>query len=239
VDGGDVIGETELMPEALPERFEEDTRLRLGEHSWEVLRAEPPRRADWIRAGAVTLTLRRVDTPAPKPQDVLYSLPTICDALPATCGAPAAGQQLLTLHEDSWRQVELVSRIHTAAVHAELAAIERILQARSGPGFRDLHVRRQPTSPLVECHLTAAILERALPGAGPLDGVGFGSPPEVIEGGFAYAAGDMRVYGVSVDGVAMCLGLSRVAATVPPALKGLIADHGLMLVDWCAARVVA
>jgi hypothetical protein len=242
-----VIAESELMPEALPERFDEETRLHLGNETWEVLRAEPPARADWLRTGALTLTLRRVAHPTVAARDILYSLPTLCERLPEVEALPGGGGEpplLLRMHEDHWRQVELVSRTHTALVHEELAAIERIRRECSGPGFRDVHVRKQPSSPLVDCHVTTAILERALPAAEPFDGVGFeagqgGAPAGRVTGGFAYASGEVRVYGVSAEGVAMCLALDKAPPTLPAALKGLLADHGLLLVDWCAARVLA
>jgi hypothetical protein len=238
--GGDaVIAESELMPEALPDRFDAETRLHLANDTWEVLRVEPPARVDWLRGGLLTLTVRRIEVPPPPTRDIEYSMPTLCDRLPAMAPAPRDGQLLLTLSEDLWRQVELVSRTHTAVVHEQLAAIERIVGARTGPGFREVHLRQQPTSPLVDCHLTTAILERALPAAEPFDGVGFGPPRGAIEGGFAYASGELRVYGVTMDGVAICLALERAPATVTPPLKALIADHGLLLVDWCAARVLA
>ena len=232
------------MPEALPERFDKETRLHLANETWEVLRAEPPRRADWVRGGTLTLTLRRVERQAVPARDILFSLPTLCDRLPDVEAVPAGdGRQLLTMHEDLWRQVELVSRTHTALVHEELAAIEHIRRGRNGPGFRDVHVRKQPTSPLVDCYLTTAILERALPASEPFDGVGFeptgAAPAGVISGGFAYSAGELKLYGVTIDGVAMCLALDRAPATLAPPLKALLADRGLLLVDWCAARVLA
>jgi len=53
---------TTTMPSAdLPESFEIETTLHLGEADWSVVHAEPRTRAEYTRSGSLTLRLRKVE----------------------------------------------------------------------------------------------------------------------------------------------------------------------------------
>jgi DNA-binding transcriptional ArsR family regulator len=104
---GVVFARSDLPEGHLPDSFAPETILHLGDDPWLVKHAEPSSAAEFIVSGRLVLTVRRLTTVSP--QDVLYSLPTICHALPAV-GPAATRDDCLELHEDDWRQVELVSR---------------------------------------------------------------------------------------------------------------------------------
>jgi hypothetical protein len=240
VDAGTLLAESDLPAEALPESFAARTTLQLGEDSWEVMRAEPLTRVQSVRDGQLLLALRRLAVQHVSPEKILYSLPTLCQSIAAILpGSTKRGLRLCELHEDDWRQVEFVSQTHAALVRQELEQIERLLAARNGAGFAEIHVRRQPTSPLVDCHVTMAIVERALPGAEAYDGLAYEAGAGLIENGFAYLQGELRLYGLTLDGVVVSLGLERAPAALPDSLRALAYEHGLMLVDWCGARILA
>src|SRR5262245_50356745 len=53
---------TTMMPPAdLPESFEIETTLHLGEADWSVVRAEPRTREEYTKSGSLTLRLRKVE----------------------------------------------------------------------------------------------------------------------------------------------------------------------------------
>src|SRR2546423_1435250 len=100
---GLVFTRSDLPEDQLPDSFAPETTLHLGDDPWLVEGAEPSSAAEFVASGRLVLTVRRLTV---SPQDVLYSLPTICDALPVVGPAPTR-VDCLELHEDDWRQVEL------------------------------------------------------------------------------------------------------------------------------------
>jgi hypothetical protein len=238
-EAGVLLSQAELEPEALPESFEAETTLELGGESWLVVRAEPMTRAAYVASGSLTLALRKQQLASVDPRDILFSLPTLNDALPAVAaGTSKQGLRVLELHEDDWRQVELVSRGHAAAVAEELVHIRGILARPTGPGFAQLHVRKHPAAPLSDTNITLAELERHWPGSESYDGVGFRGVAGLIEHGFAVDAGELQLYGQAEDGIVTTLGLTSALAEPPPPLRQLMRAHALVLVAWCTARVV-
>ncbi|MQY15700.1 hypothetical protein SRB5_58880 [Streptomyces sp. RB5] len=236
-ESGQVMGRTELAAAQLPGTFEAATRLDLGGTPWDVVRAEPPTAAEFTARGQLVLTLGRVRET--DPEDVAYSLPTLYDPLPP----PAAGagvQGCLVLHEDDWRQVELVSRQVLAEVEEDLGPVRAVLRdhARTvGDGvtvFDRMHLRRGPAVP----HPGGLSLRRLLdvlpePSA-TYAGVCFREAPEPVAGSFAADFGAFGVYG-RADGdevVELCL-----RGTVD-GLGSVMREFDLVLVDWCAGRLL-
>lgn len=165
---GEVFARTRMPADQLPPSFAPDTTVDIAGNAWSVVRADPPTAAEFSAAGRLVLTLHRIERVSP--HDMLYSLSTICDTVPAA-DPHAPRYNHLALHEDDWRQVELVSAGLDGVVQAEIAAIRLIFmdQAVAGPdgrvvGFRRLHVRAEPAAPLA-CVLPAAELPHLLPAA--------------------------------------------------------------------------
>jgi hypothetical protein len=240
---GREFASVDVPPEQLPESFEAPTTMHLGDADWQVLSADPLTRAGYVAKGALVLTLRKVEYVSPG--DILFSLPTLCDALPALTADPGGpGGRALELHEDDWRQVELVSSAQSDAIRAELASIRRIHSAERTPigAFRKLHVRAAITEPLASRTLTVEAAKRAFaPAPQAFDRLGFRGAAGQVAGGFAFeTATGLRVYGTATD-VVTTLALLRTPLAASPgadaaALHGLMQAHELVLVDWCSAR---
>jgi hypothetical protein len=97
-------------------------------------------------------------------------------------------QRVFTLHEDLWRDVELLACDQQAQVDANFAAVRQAHQTRIGPsgGFRSLHVRREPRAPLAGKRLTTADVVAAFSShAMVLDAVCLRDPARLVLGGFA------------------------------------------------------
>src|SRR6185369_10925568 len=98
---GQSITTADMRAEDLPQTFERDTTLHLGDDDWHVVKAEPPTAAEFTRTGALTITLSKVTRIAP--QDILYSLPTICDVVPSVAAnSSRKGKHVFELAEDDW-----------------------------------------------------------------------------------------------------------------------------------------
>src|SRR6266536_3198985 len=78
---GVVFARSDVPEGHLPDSFAPETTLHLGDDPWLVEHAEPSSAAEFVASGRLVLTVRRLATVSP--QDVLYSLPTICHELPA------------------------------------------------------------------------------------------------------------------------------------------------------------
>lgn len=238
---------TELAPGQLPDSFEYETRLDLGEEPWAVVRADPPTAAQFLRSGSLVLTLRRIQTM--DPQKMTYSLPTLFDPLPPTEGSPGPGEHFV-IHEDDWRQAEMVSRQLAGQVEAEMRAIHEIFRQHSrvvGDGassvrvFDRIHIRRAPTAP-ISTEVSRRRLSELLPvGGRPHAGVRFRNDPGRVVDSFAIASDPLTVYGQAHGDrvTVLCLAPSLDAATESAAgLEQAMREFDLLLADWCSGRLL-
>lgn len=62
---GAVFATTTMPPDNLPESFELQTTLQLGDADWSVVHAEPRTRAEYKKTGTLTLRLRKIELMSP------------------------------------------------------------------------------------------------------------------------------------------------------------------------------
>jgi hypothetical protein len=237
------IGVTQLPPDALPETFELDTTLHLGDEDWSVVDAQPPTRAQYAKSKTLTLRLRRIEKI--DPSKILFGLPSICDFIPPVNDQPLAGGEFV-LAEDDWRQFEFVSRELANVVDEEIARIRRIHEtAAAEVGWREIHVRSRPERPLL-CTITFAELSECL-NVPTRHGVTYqGAQTQVADGYSLTTADGMSVYGVAPNGNIQVIALAQYSESSPNVesvesiarLRTLARDFNLDLVYWCrCARV--
>ncbi|WAS92701.1 hypothetical protein [Nannocystis punicea] len=225
---GVVFGETDVPADHLPESFSAATTMSLGDRRWQVEEAEPAERRDFLAKGRLRLVLRELQWVDPK--TIMYTLPTLENTMPPLVEGETAGA--FAMHEDDWRQRELVSIAFMPEIEAELAAIQVVLAERKGPGFADLHVRERIPEPLSDTGLVLGELQAALGHPARRDLV---VDDLRVVGGFALMPASGPVYGHEHEGLVAAVG---VVDGFPPALAELARARGLVLVDWCAATVV-
>jgi hypothetical protein len=232
---GSEIGRADVPYDQLPETFEVQTTLELGDAQWAVERAEPPTAAQFIRSRGLVLTLRRIELVAPG--DILFSLPTICDVVPSTSIDAVAGVRAgLSIAEDDWRQVELVDAGLIDVVHEEFRAIREIydqhahVDAEGHPvGFRQIHVRTRPGEPLPR--------PVPRPAGASLGPVGLHGQPGAVPGSFTLAAGPATLYGLADGDDVSVLAAAGDATEVAAVLGAFMQANALVLVDWCRCAV--
>lgn len=66
-----VFASSKMPPDDLPESFETDTTLHLGDDNWSVIAAEPQTRTEFTKSGKLTLRLRKLEMMAP--EEISYS----------------------------------------------------------------------------------------------------------------------------------------------------------------------
>lgn len=243
-DTGQVMARSDLPATQLPDSFAVDTTLHLGDDPWAVERAEPLTAAEAVAAGRLVLTVRRLQRVSP--QELLFSLPTICDALPAVDAPSSTSTEPLVLHEDDWRQVELVSRGLAPAVETELDAIRRVYTRHGHRGaddrivaFREIHVRSITS---IAYPLSWPRLRDLLPAADhEYAGVQFSGSTGLVVGSFALGFGPLTCYGILEEDQAPVVGLHLTAGAgaVPvAALQAVLRGFDLAVVDWCRCVIV-
>ena len=228
------LGEADLPIDQLPESFAISTTLHLGNGDWHVEEADPVTRLEFAASGHLRLVLRKIEHVDPK--TILFSLPTLENALPPLVPGDAA--DALTLHEDDWRQVELVSSSHAIALDAELAAIRDVKSEREHegiPGYRRLHVRERIPHPLAPARIPLDDIATAL-GSPSRRAVAVHDRGSLVESGFAFAAGDGAIYGRAEHEHVVALCIFRDASLAP--LVELARTHELVLGDWCATQIL-
>jgi hypothetical protein len=113
------------------------------------------------------------------------------------------------IHEDDWRQFELVALIHRQASSDNFAMIREIRSESTGIGFDRIHVREEPRLPLHGLDVRRGQLTAVLGSTfGEPVGVAFHSQSARLPGVFAYAGPSSMVYGVDYNGVLMTVGCS-------------------------------
>lgn len=204
---GTTIGETDLEPTALPETFAVSTQLTIGGRQWQVEKAEPVTRDEYVRTGKLRIELApivQID-----PRRVLFSLPTIENTQPALIEGDAANA--LDLHEDLWRQIELVDPRYQPQIDRERDAIHAVIREKQGSAFPRIHVRELIPNPVS--------IPDDLPGTRRPLSIG----GTLVANGFALG----EIYGRSKDGV-----ITELCATNAQALAPIAQQRGLVLVDW-------
>ena len=192
-----------------------------------------------MESGEVVLRLRRIESV--DPQKILFSLPTIWHAYPPTEGPLLEGRELL-LHEDDWRQVELVSLSQEGVVDEELAEIAEVLDTSrvEGVGFRKIHVRKRLEQPLQGVELSLEHLRRTFESATESQVVLHDSSHCVTDSFSFFLTREVALYGVcdaAGVGVLAVAALGHERESVPlPGVRRLADEYGLLVVDWCGAR---
>ncbi len=236
---GDTLAISKVPAAQLPDTFALDTSLAVAGQRYTVVRAEPPTRAQFAREKRLTLFLAKVEVVDPK--DVLFSLPTLCGApLPEAAPGRSPGG-VCVLHEDDWRQCELVALAHAPSIAAELAAIQEIYATASvDAGWKKLHVRERIPRPL-PAGLRWRDVTARLGRHDPLGAIAFGDARRLVRGAVAVTMRNgVVVWGVEAEGELTVLCLHNAGLAAPStitALRRLADDLSLVLVDWCRCRV--
>ncbi|MBA4076310.1 MAG: hypothetical protein C0508_14800 [Cyanobacteria bacterium PR.023] len=245
---GKVLTQTTQSLEDIPERFDVQTIIDLGPLKFMIVEADPADRNGCMASGKLTLKVQPIVSMNPK--DILYSLPTIAYSIGSEIPFEADGKRILVMHEDDWRQVELVSNSLSAEIAAEFSAIAKIFENRRGDGaFPTIHAREGVEGPLAGADVSLSEL-RGFEEGMVFDGVSFAQPginaaqiKSVVGGGFALqVAGGMVLYGqvVKDPGGKELINALAVADAKPSNLElaattiaQLCQEHNLVLVDWC------
>ena len=244
------IGRSQTPISQLPESFLIATRLHIRDEEWSVVRAEPSTSAEFRVTGKLVLHLARIERLSPK--DILFTLPSISNESPAIApGAIENRPGTLDLHEDDWRQAELVSVQFEQAVSEELDLIRRVCDEESVPvgqgrAFRSCHVRRGVPRPIAAGVRFADIASLATIASCERSQLQMSRAGGRVADGFAFRLPRLWLYGQSHKGEIGVLAIHATQGsgvdtgdTEARTLVDLMQRHDLLLVDWCRCFVTS
>jgi hypothetical protein len=174
------------------------------------------------------------------PQDLLYPMPTLNDAVPTALGPPVPAEGCYQMHEDDWRQFEFVSGAFAAEIASDIAAIDKIWKEQSVPlgegntAFRRIHVRQKIPQPL-DIPMSPADLEKLFGGrASSMTLMGY---DKVLRDVYAIRLKNVIVYAVIHADRMTTLGLEPedrfvIAGDAGDRLEQFVTEHDLRLVHW-------
>jgi len=222
----------------LPDTFEIDTTMHLGDDDWRVLGAEPAQKNDFRKSEKLDLFLAKNEITQVEPSELLYSLPTINDAI-ANVQDMDSLDNIAVLREDDWRQFEFIDQQNESFINDEFDDIQSIYENhREGAGFSNLHLRQKIVSPLEKARLTISVLEKSFDLSSNYSGVAFNNSAATIVGGFALEtdSGWLLWGQVSDSGIITALNLAQTKelniVTVAKKIDNFLEKNELYLVDW-------
>jgi hypothetical protein len=170
---------------------------------------------------------------------MLFTTPTLNDALPTTFSEVVADADCFRMYEDDWRQFEFVSSEFAKELKAELKAIDKIWKKKSVPlgehhAFRKVHVRKAIPQPL-NIPFTVSDLE-AVFGA-KVKPITISGYDKVLVDVYAISLENLIVYAVISDGKLRPLGLEPLGRfvledEVAQRFGEFLSKHDLKLVHW-------
>lgn len=171
------------------------------------------------------------------PNDILFSLATICDPIPSVVPVISTAEHR-TLAEDDWRQIEFIAVANRNYIESKISELAAFREShRKGIGFTSIFVRPEHPVELASLHL---VTKELVPNHQPSLLLGEGSVP----GGFYFAdESGWFIYGQqSNDGKLCHLAVSpshdRPASAGFCRLLSTIAHAQLILVDWYAGEII-
>ncbi len=232
------FAQSNIPVEQLPDTFEIDTTMHLGDDDWRVLGAEPPQKTQFKKSGKLSLYLSKVEIKNIDPNELLYSLPTISNDIAGVEDARSL-ENITVLREDDWRQFEFVGKEHEDSIEDEFTSISEIYKNhRDGMGFKELHVRKMITAPLGKSNLTLEILKSSFTIDKVYSGVAFNNAAATIVGGFSlYTKSGWLLWGqVDNSGTILALNLSQTKESdinnISKEIDSFTEKHSLYLVYW-------
>lgn len=174
------------------------------------------------------------------PNEILFTTPTLNDAIPATLQGSKVPADCIHLHEDDWRQFEFIPHSLKSRVDEEMSDISAIWDDHSvplgdsGTAFHEVHVRKRIPNAL-DISMPLAEFETFVgQETKPMTFFGYG---EVLRDVHAVAIDNLVIYAHIHNDTVTALGFDAVDQfTLPPEfakrLSEFVRTHHLMLVHW-------
>ncbi len=234
---------SEMPIEQLPDTFEIDATLDIGNDKWTIVNAIPIKKEEFIKTGKLSLFLSKVEFMNPK--DILFSLPSINDVIGSISKSRNKIDQYYKIHEDDWRQIELVSNHHEEKINNELNSIIEIYNnSREEYGFKKIHVRKEIIKPLEKSNISLTQLKTIFGSSKEFQGLAYEGQPLGVDNSYAFISNSgVTIWGESSESGSVrsiCFSSSKPKGVeeFSASLLKLLNDEKLYLIDWCRVQKI-
>ncbi len=235
---GQIFMTSSIPIDQLPDTFEIDTTMHIGQNEWSIESADPNKKDDFRKTKNLTLILRKVEMVAL--QELLYSLPTICNYFGEVNEGLSKNDQVLEIMEDEWRNIEFILNSYSEDIDEMLEGIQQIhSEHRVEVGWNEIYVRRKIEFPFDKADIKIAVMFDAFSDNQLYSGVSYTNSQGEIENGFAFKTkGGITFYGRTAKSKLRELCVYEIVPTDAierdiDSLEKFCIENNLSIVDWC------
>lgn len=228
------IAVSDVTVDQLPDSFQLETKLEIGDEQWWVVEASPREKKDFSETGSLKVFLSKIESL--DPANIAFLLPTINNSLFEAAGG--TDENVFLIHEDDWRQSEFISKAFAANIETEIDSINEIYRAhRVGSGFDRVHLRELIDEPLVREDIGLDAFRRSVEIGHIFNG--FGLRGSTAKNSFAFELTDESILFGQVDDHDRIrfLCTNRTKDFGKPILD-VVREHNLLFVDWCSTEII-
>lgn len=237
---GITLGIYEVPLDQLPKTFDVATTLQMGGADWSIEDATPGTAEEFIQSGELTLKMRQLKKV--KPQDILFSLPTISGNIPTDITKDALFNDFVfTMHEDNWRQYEFLNQSNYPLIDLEIEKINEIKSQhvkevdKSLTAFTKCHLRNTLNNPELNIELAElqSLLKSNETGSFALKGYEGFTPRS-----FSLKTSETTYYGILEGQNIKLLGIANFSENTIQEINAIIQKFELIFVDWCNGETI-
>ena len=232
---GSNLGKHKVPAELLPAAFNRPITLEIQDTNWRVLKANPVSADDFLFTKKLTLHVQ--NAVSKDSRQFRFSLPTICNELPATVAETLFHDFTVELGETDWRQIEFMPLNQSTITEEAIKTIEAILTGQANPllGYEQQYIRDNAMQPgmAIPWQAFCALLTNPVYGNIFFNNKGF------VQNGVSVRSDSYTYYGILENGYIHTLGLIQFDWADDEFMR-VLSTYELSLVDWCnASRISA
>ncbi len=228
-----LLGNFKIDEKLIPAVFNRPTILSIGGKEWRIIEVNELREPSYFMSRKILLTVSEV---ADFNNEERFSVPTMAIPDPAISIYSEDNAKLLSILKEDWRQMEFFSITIKDLVREEINAIEKTLLPENSPspllGFLQIHQRLLVSDHWLEIPFEkfCAILKIKDSGRVIMN-TGF-----VIDSFFIQTENN-TFYGICKNGTILTLCLHDFESVEEELMK-VMEQFGLLMVDWCNAKML-
>ena len=240
ISDGKTFAVSKVPKDQLPETFELETQMTIDGQQWSVVEADPIHSNDFIKSGRLTLKMSKIEHIDPK--EILYSLPSISNELPATFNPASTMGNPYSISEDDWRQLEFFHPKSLPLIEEEFDAIEQLKKNTSVDlgdsmvAFSDCHVRSNIGEPDLKLKLTELLEELEV---SQVEKLKFNHTHTYIKNGFAAYTAHSVYFGQEENGLISDLCVGDPTEGTSEEIYRIVQRFDLLFVNWSHMQLIS
>ena len=230
---------TEMLPDQLPETFEIDTTMHIGDEEWEVIEAIPPKSVDFIKSAKLTLKMSKLQTGKIDPNEIKFTIPTISNELPKVTDKNLFNDFDYFIKEDNWRQYDFLKKSSLKLINNEIENISGIIESYGEEhdnftSYDKCYVRENIKER--ELHIDFKKIESIL-NPRKIGSLRMKNDGGYIHNGFSLQTEKTTFYGLVEDNIVTQFCIGEFSEYTEDELSKICDNFNLIFVAWCECQL--